>query len=205
MPATYGERYRLREQLEAVEKAASIESARSLASEHVENPTPMTVTSIRKYAETLTMTITVELDADVERAWQLWADPRQLEGWWGPPTYPATVVHHDLATGCRVTYFMTGADGTRSCGWLQVLDAEPPHRLELKDGFADDSGAPNDAMPTMTMVVTLTDRHCGGTVMAIETRFPSLGAMEQLLSMGTDDLMVAALAQMDEILGGELA
>ena len=39
----------------------------------------MTVTSIRKEPETLTMTITVELDAGVERAWQLWADPRQLE------------------------------------------------------------------------------------------------------------------------------
>ncbi len=164
----------------------------------------MTVTSIRKYPETLTMTITAEVDAGVERAWQLWADPRQLERWWGPPTYPATVVDHELATDGRVTYFMTGPDGDRSHGWLQVLDAEPPHRLELKDGFADDSGAPNDDMPTMTMVVTLTDRDGGGTVMVIETRFPSLGAMEQLMSMGTDELMVAALAQMDEILAEEL-
>ncbi len=160
----------------------------------------MTVTSIRKYPETLTMTITAELDADVGRAWQLWADPRQLERWWGPPTYPATVVDHDLAPGGRVTYFMAGPDGDRSRGWWQVLAAEPPHRLELKDGFADDSGAPNDAMPTMTMVVTLTDRNGGGTVMAIETRFPSLEAMEQLLSMGTEELMAAALAQIPEIL-----
>ena len=58
----------------------------------------MTVTSFRKDPEALTMTITAELDATVERAWQLWADPRQLERWWGPPTYPATVVDHDLAT-----------------------------------------------------------------------------------------------------------
>lgn len=83
--------------------------------------------------------------------------------------------------------------------WWQVLASEPPHRLESKHGFADDSGAPNDAMP-MTMVVTLTDRDGGGTVMAIETWFPSLGAMEQLVSMGTDELMAAALAQIDEIL-----
>lgn len=160
----------------------------------------MTVTSIRTHQETLTMTITAELDADVGRAWQLWADPRLLERWWGPPTYQATVVHHDLAPGGRVTYFMTGPDGDRSRGWWQVLAAEPPHRLEFNDGFADDSGAPNDAMPTMTMVVTLTDRNGGGTVMAIETRFPSLEAMEQLLSMGTEELMAAALAQIPEIL-----
>ena len=59
----------------------------------------MTVTSVRKDPEALTMTITAELDATVERAWQLWADPRQLERWWGPPTYPATVVDHDLGHG----------------------------------------------------------------------------------------------------------
>ena len=47
----------------------------------------------------LTMTITAEFDAPIERVWQLWADPRQLERWWGPPTYPATVVDHDLSPG----------------------------------------------------------------------------------------------------------
>ena len=93
----------------------------------------------------------------------------------GPPTYPATFVDHDLAACGRVTYFMTGPDGDKSHGWRQVLALEPPHRLEFKDGFADDSAVPNDAMPTMIMVVTLTARDGAGTVMAIETRFPSLG------------------------------
>lgn len=160
----------------------------------------MTVTSVRKDPVAQTMTITAELDASVERAWQLWADPRQLERWWGPPTYPATFVDHDLTPGGRVTYFMTGPDGDKPHGWWQVLAVEPPHRLELKDGFADDSGAPNDTMPTMTMVVTLSERDDGGTLMSIETRFPSPEAMEQLMSMGMEEGMTAALGQIDDIL-----
>lgn len=164
----------------------------------------MTVTSIRKDPETLTMTVTAELDASVARAWQLWADPRQLERWWGPPTYPATVVHHDLVAGGRVTYFMTGPDGDKSRGWWQVLAVEPPRRLELEDGFADDGGAPNDAMPSTTMGIALTDREGGGTVMTIETRFPSLQAMEQLVSMGMEEGIAAAIAQIDEILSEDL-
>ena len=164
----------------------------------------MTVTSVRKDPEALTMTITAELDATVERAWQLWADPRQLERWWGPPTYPATVVDHDLATGARVTYFMTGPDGDKSHGWWQVLVVEPPNRLELKDGFADDSGTPNDAMPTTTMVVTLTERDGGGTLMVIEAQFPSLQAMEQLVSMGMEEGMAAAMGQIAEILADDV-
>lgn len=165
----------------------------------------MTVTSVRKDTQALTMTITAELDASVDRAWQLWADPRQLERWWGPPTYPATFVDHDLAPGGRSTYFMTGPDGDKPHGWWQVLAADPPHRLELKDGFADDTGTPNDDMPTMIMVVTLAEIDGGRTSMTIETRFPSLDAMDQLLSMGTEEGMAAALAQIDEILGESFA
>jgi uncharacterized protein YndB with AHSA1/START domain len=160
----------------------------------------VTVTSILKDTDTHTMTITAELDATVERAWQLWADPRQLERWWGPPTYPATVVEHDLAPGGRVTYFMTGPEGDQHHGWWEVLAVEQPTRLELKDGFSDASGAPDDSMPTTITVVTLTERQGGGTLMAIESRFPSLAAMEQLVSMGMEEGMAAALGQIPAIL-----
>jgi uncharacterized protein YndB with AHSA1/START domain len=163
----------------------------------------VTVTSIRKDPESLTMTITTELDAPVERAWQLWADPRQLERWWGPPTYPATVVDHDLTPGGRVSYFMTGPEGDKPRGWWQVQVVEPPRRLELTDGFADDDGVPNDDMPTTSMVMTLTERDGGGSVMVIESRFPSLAAMEQLVSMGMEEGIASALAQIDEILAAD--
>src|SRR5918995_434428 len=52
----------------------------------------------------------------VRRAWQLWADPRQLERWWGPPGYPATFVDHDLTVGSRATYYMTSPEGEKHSG-----------------------------------------------------------------------------------------
>ena len=70
------------------------------------------VTNVEKDPEALTMTVTADLDATVERAWQLWADPRQFEQWWGPGC-PVTVVDHDLRAGGRVTFFMTGTEGER--------------------------------------------------------------------------------------------
>ena len=73
----------------------------------------MSVTNVTKDPEALTMSITSRFDAPVERVWQVWADPRRLERWWGPPTYPATVTEHDLAVGGRVRYFMTGPEGDR--------------------------------------------------------------------------------------------
>lgn len=161
----------------------------------------MTVTNVHKDPDALTMTMTVELDASVERAWQLWADPRQLERWWGPPGYPATFVDHDLAPGFHVTYFMTSPEGDKYHGWWEVLAVDPPRALEVKDGFADDTGKPNDDMPVGKMVVTLGERD-GKTVMEITSHFPSTEAMEQLLTMGQEEGMLEALGQIEGILTG---
>ena len=52
----------------------------------------------------------------------------------------------------------------------------------------------------MMMVVTPTERDGGGTLMTVETTFPSLEAMEQVVSMGVEEGMTAAMAEIDEIL-----
>ena len=86
----------------------------------------MSVTSVEKDPESLTMTVTAELDATVEQAWQLWADPRQFEKWWGPPDYAATVVELDLRAGGRIRFFMAGTDGERHDSTRRRLS--PPTR-----------------------------------------------------------------------------
>jgi len=163
----------------------------------------MSVTGVHKDAETMTMTINAEFDAPIGRVWQLWADPRQLERWWGPPTYPATMVDHDLTPGGRVSYFMTGPEGDQPRGWWRVLEVDAPHRLDFEDGFADDAGDPDPQMPTMIIRVTLDEQPAGGTRMAIETTFPSKEAMDQMISMGMEEGMTLAVGQIDKLLQNE--
>ena len=50
----------------------------------------MPLTNVATDAAAQTVTLTGEFDAPVERTWQLYADPRQLEQWWNPPGYPLT-------------------------------------------------------------------------------------------------------------------
>jgi uncharacterized protein YndB with AHSA1/START domain len=160
----------------------------------------MTVTSVRKDPRALTMTITAEFDSPIGPVWQMWENPRLLEKWWGPPTYPATVVDHDLTPGGRVTYFMTGPEGDQPRGWWRVIAVEAPHRLEFEDGFADEAGNPDLEMPTMTTRVTLTEQIDGGTRMAIEATFPSVEAMERLAAMGMEEGIRLAVGQIDDLL-----
>ena len=161
----------------------------------------MTVTGVRKDIEALTMTADTEFEATPERVWQLWADPRQLERWWGPPTYPATFDKHDgLFPGSRMAYHMTGPEGDTPRSWWEVVEADPPRRLVIRDGFADAEGNPSDELPVTLMRVSIDDIGGGRTKMSIESTFPSLEGMEQLLGFGMEEGLTQALGQIDAIL-----
>lgn len=163
----------------------------------------MTVTAVHKDPQSLTMTMQAEFDASVERVWQLWADPRQLERWWGPPTYPATFTKHDLAPGSRVEYHMTGPEGDQPRGYWLIDEVDPPHRLVFRDGFANDDGTPNDQLPMSEARVTIEEIGDGRTRMSLESIFPSTEAMEQVLAMGAEEGLKQAIGQIDAILAEE--
>ena len=159
----------------------------------------MSVTSIDKDLDKLTVTLVADFAASRERVWQLWADPRKLERWWGPPTYPATVEKHDLAPGGEVTYFMTGPEGDKHHGWWRVTSVNPPTSLEFTDGFADQDGAPTAGMPITSVRMELTEQS-GGTRMVLRTAFDSLEQMEQMVNQGMVEGLQEAVGQMDALL-----
>jgi len=163
----------------------------------------MTVTTVAKNPDALTLTVTAEFAATPERVWQLWADPRQLERWWGPPTYPATVTSHDFRVGGRVSYHMTGPEGDQPRGYWLIDEVQPPHRLVFRDGFANDDGTPNAAFPTTVARVTIDETGDGTTRMSIQSTFPSTEALEQMLAMGMEEGLTQAVGQIDAILAGD--
>lgn len=160
----------------------------------------MPLTEIKKDPAALTMTVISDWKAPVARVWDLWSDPRKLERWWGPPGYPATVVEHDLSAGGGVTYYMTSPEGERHYGWWRFLEIEAPRRVVIEDGFGDAEGKPSPDMPSGLMTVTIEERPGGSTRMLIENKFPSREAMDQLLAMGQEEGMAAAITQIDAIL-----
>lgn len=159
----------------------------------------MPVTEIRKDPEALTMTVVAQFAAPVARVWAAYADPRQLERFWGPPGWPATFVRHDFAVGGRSEYHMTGPDGTKSSGFFEYLEVEAPRTFEVLDGFLGPDGKQAEGMPTMRMRFTF-EPHEGGTRMITVTTFPSVEALEQLTAMGMEEGMRAAMGQIDAVL-----
>lgn len=161
----------------------------------------MSVTSIDKDLDNLTFTLVADFAAPIERVWQLWADPRQLERWWGPPGYPATVEEHDLTPGGEVSYVMTDPEGNQHRGWWRIGSVDPPKSLVFTDGFADQAGTPSADLPTTSMQIRLTERD-RGTRMELRSVFDSREQMEQLVNMGMAEGLQQAVGQIDALLAG---
>jgi len=159
----------------------------------------MSVTSVDKDYENLSLTLIADFSAPADSVWELWADPRQLERWWGPPTYPATMEQHDLTPGGRVTYFMTSPEGEKFHGYWDITAVTPKTGLDLVDGFADSDGVPNADLPLTVTSMRLAETG-GGTRMELRSSFASREQMDQLVAMGMPEGLTEAVGQMDTLL-----
>lgn len=164
----------------------------------------MPIKSVTSDKDALTLTVIGEYPVPVERLWAAYADPRQLERFWGPETWPATFTRHDMAVGGRSEYHMTGPDGTVSRGWWRFLAVEPGRGFEVQDGFAHDDGRPNEEMPSMRMTFRF-EPVASGSRMTSVAHFASVEAMEELVKMGMIEGLKSALGQLDAVLAGRAA
>ncbi len=159
----------------------------------------MPITSVSKDPASLTMTVVADFPVPVQRLWGAYADPRQLELFWGPPTYPARFTRHDMYPGGRSEYVMTGPDGDESRGYWEFLSVRPLESFEVRDGFADPQGAANAEMPSMRMVFAFAATETGSQV-STTTWFNSVEDLDQLIEMGMEQGMREAMGQMDAVL-----
>jgi uncharacterized protein YndB with AHSA1/START domain len=159
----------------------------------------MPITSVTQDPEALTLTVVADFPVPVRRLWDAYADPRQIERFWGPPGWPATFTRHDVAVGGRSNYYMSGPEGDRSCGYWEFLNVEEGKSFEVLDGFADDEGTPNTGMPTIRMEFAFEPTDAGSR-MVTTSHFASLDELEKLVGMGMVEGMRAAMGQIDDVL-----
>jgi uncharacterized protein YndB with AHSA1/START domain len=159
----------------------------------------MPVTSVDKDLDSLTITIVADFAPPLARLWDAYADPRQLERFWGPPTYPATFLRHDAAVGGRSVYKMTGPTGDEHYGCWEWTHIDAPASFDIIDWFADETGAPNTDLPA-TRATFAFEATATGSRLVTTSRFDSLEQLEQLLGMGVLEGTNEAMSQIDTVL-----
>ncbi|MCL3839111.1 SRPBCC family protein [Aeromicrobium duanguangcaii] len=159
----------------------------------------MPITSVSKDTDDLTMTVVAEFPVPVRRLWDAYADPRQLERFWGPVDYPATFTRHDMVAGGESHYVMTGPQGDTSAGYWKFRSVDEGKGFEVEDGFCTHPGVPDHTMPSMRMTFAFEEAGDGSRV-TTTTWFASLEDLEKLIGMGMDEGMRCAMGQMDAVL-----
>lgn len=159
----------------------------------------MPITSVLSDPHALTLTVVADYPVRVERLWEAYADPRQIERFWGPVEYPATFLQHDMAVGGESHYYMTAPDGTQHHGWWRFLAIEPYRRIELEDGFANGDASKNDGLPVMRMTFNFESTATGSRFTGV-TYFGSIADMEAMVKMGMLEGMRSAMSQIDGVL-----
>jgi len=159
----------------------------------------MPVTSVEKDLDSLSLTIVADFAAPVSRLWDAYTDPRKIEQFWGPPTYPATFLRHDAAPGGRSVYKMTGPQGDEHYGCWEWTDVTAPRSFDVIDWFADETGAPNTDLPA-TRVGFLFEETDAGSRLTTTSRFDSVDQLNQLVEMGMLEGMTEAMSQIDTVL-----
>jgi uncharacterized protein YndB with AHSA1/START domain len=159
----------------------------------------MPITSVEKDLDHLTLTIVADFAAPLARLWDAYVDPRQIERFWGPPTYPSTFLRHDASVGGRSVYRMTGPEGDEHYGCWEWTHVDAPASFEIIDWFADETGAPNTDMPGMHASFAFEATDAGSRLTTV-SRFASLEQLEQLIAMGMLEGTTQAMAQIDGVL-----
>ena len=154
----------------------------------------MPLTSVTKDATTLTLTVVADFPVSQQRLWDAYADPRQLERFWGPPGWPANFTRHDFRVRGRAEYFMTAPNGQKWSGSWKFTAVNPISSFEAHDreDNADDPNGP--ASMTFTFETTST-----GSRLTCVTRFSSIEPIEQS-APGMEEGLRAAMPQLDAVL-----
>ncbi|NUL46257.1 ATPase [Cellulosimicrobium funkei] len=158
----------------------------------------MPVTNVSKDPQAMTMTIVADFPVPVRRLWDAYADPRQLEKFWGPVGWPATFTRHDMYPGGESQYFMTGPDGERSAAWFEFIAVTEGRSFEVLDGFSTDDGSRDPGSPVMRMVFDFQET-AEGARLVHTTHFNSAADLEQILEMGMEEGTLSAMSQIDAV------
>lgn len=158
----------------------------------------MPVTDIESDPVNLTITVTADLAAPVERVWNAYTNPRQLERFWGPPGWPATFQQFDFSVGGRALYSMTGPRGETSSGAWEFIEIDPLKSFVVIDAFVDDDGVPADGgQSRMAFTFAPTGE---GTRMTSVAHFATHESLEQMVEMGMIEGTRLAMTQLDAVL-----
>ncbi|ELZ05275.1 SRPBCC family protein [Natrialba asiatica] len=126
------------------------------------------------------LTIRRRFDAPLERVWEAWTDPDQVDQWWGPDGFTTTTDEMEVRPDGVWQFVMVGPDGDEYQNRIVYDEIVEPERLAYTHGSDDDP-------EQFRVAVTFEESDGGGTELTMEMRFGSADELDEAVEFGADD------------------
>lgn len=138
-------------------------------------------------------------DAPKELVFSMFKNPEHLAKWWGPTTWPATIVKFEFEPGGVWHYYMQGPDGEKAWGMATFKEIDEPNSISFTDVFSDENGNVDASLPTGQSLITFEEID-GGTKLTMEGVYQSAEEVKKLVEMGMIEGMKDTWSQLERLI-----
>jgi len=146
-----------------------------------------------------TITITREFAAKRQLVWDCHTRSELLDRWFAPEPLVTRTRHMDFSEGGYWHYAMIDPSGTAYWSRLDYRTIRPIDAYTAQDGFTDETGIVNDAMPRSDWDVQFTDA-AGHTLVRTIVTYRSAEDIDTVVSMGFKEGLRSTLERLDKLL-----
>lgn len=148
-----------------------------------------------------TITVSRQFNARRQLVWDCHTRSELLDRWFAPKGLTTRTRHMDFQPGGFWHYAMITPDGQTFWNRVDYETIDPIDGYTARDGFCDEAGVVNPAMPGSHWDVTFTDEGKRTLVMTV-VKYASLEALQAAIGMGLKDGLASTLERLDELLPG---
>jgi len=143
-----------------------------------------------------------EFAAPVDLVWESWTNPEIMDLWWAPRPWKTTTKSMNFVPGGTWLYYMSGPTGERHYCRADYEKINPQVMFSGLDGFCDENGVINEAMPRTHWDVAFNGQ-TENTRVNVTLAFKSLEDLEGIINMGFKEGFLSAMDNLDEFISAQ--
>ena len=153
--------------------------------------------SVNKEAKTIH--VKRGFDAGLSTVWKAWTTAELLDLWWAPKPWRAETKSMDFSEGGFWLYAMISPEGEKHWSRADFISIQNEEYFTAKDGFCDEQGRMNTAMPQNNWKNEFTENG-DSTLVDVTLTFDNLADLEKLIEMGFKEGFTMGMQNLDELL-----
>lgn len=141
-------------------------------------------------------------DAPLDLVWSAWTEADILDQWWAPKPFQNVTLSMQFAVGGKWHYYMESPQGERHYCFFEYSNIEPMRMYAGKDGFCDEQGNLNTAMPGMQWQNSF-EQSGDQSIVHVLIRFEKVEDLEAIIAMGFKEGFTMGLQNLDQYIAAQ--